>query len=89
MTNDTAGASDSRFDPIVPAVPVEIARQAFELWQLPMIFCTAWWNEIMRAYWPQTPLERAASYHPVHHDPHAQLVVPEPIESEGEHALVA
>ncbi len=36
-------------------------------------------------YWPRPP----AGHHEACHEEHDQLVVPDPIEAEGEHALFA
>jgi len=68
------------------AMPGEALFPAFALWQESFALGTMWWNAMMGAYWP--------AYHPFHHrqghhDPHRQLVVPDPIEEEGERALLA
>lgn len=50
-------------------------------WQLPLILFTSWWNAATAGVaWPHP-----RSHHPDGH----QLIVPDPIEVEGEHALFA
>ncbi|EXS68969.1 hypothetical protein BF95_21580 [Sphingobium sp. Ant17] len=58
---------------------------AQRLWQLPLTLYTSWWNAGVETLWPHMP----HPHHRAHHDEHDQLVVPEPIEAEGEHALFA
>jgi hypothetical protein len=77
---NTIGAGQRPGDPD-PAAAV-LAAEGF--WQLPLTFYTSWWNAGVEGLWPRTH-----SHHPVHHDEHDQLVVPEPIEADGEHALFA
>lgn len=81
MLQDTKGRERS-FDPIVPS---GILLQMFRLWQLPVIAGTAWWNAMVDLCWPRPP----AGHHGACHEAHDQLVVPDPIEAEGEHALFA
>jgi len=64
--------------------PVAAMIAAQQLWQLPLTLYTSWWNAGVEALWPQTHPQP-----PMHHDEHVQLVVPEPIESDGERALFA
>ncbi|GAA0296841.1 hypothetical protein GCM10009087_03290 [Sphingomonas oligophenolica] len=84
MTKDTDAAPGCD-----PAVPGAMLFPMFPLWEMPMAFGTAWWNAITAYYWPPSPMERRAAHHLVHHEPHHQLVVPDPIEEEGERALLA
>ena len=57
----------------------------FALWQESFTLGTTWWNAMIGAYWPVHPFHHKQ----IHHDPHHQLVVPDPIEDEGERALLA
>ena len=82
MTEDRARLSARRYDPLVPGA---VMLPAIELWQESLKLGTAWWNAMVEAWWPEPPL----LHPPAHHDPHHQLVVPEPIEAAGERALVA
>lgn len=51
-----------------------------------MTFYTLWWNAVVDTFYPHMP----RLLHPHHfHQDHDQLVVPEPIEETGEHALFA
>lgn len=73
---------DRSFDPFVPpGLLLQISR----LWQTPIIAATAWWNAMIDLCWPRPPV----GHHQPCHDEHDQLVVPDPIEAEGEHALFA
>ena len=63
--------------------PFDLMLQTLYLWQAPMILGAAWWNHLM----PGWPAHTAFGRHQVHHDAHAQLVVPEPIEETGENLL--
>lgn len=59
---------------------------------MPLMFYTWWWNEALKMFWPAEAMIRnkpTVHDHPHHADKHDQLVVPEPIEEEGEHALFA
>lgn len=55
-----------------------------QMWELPLMLYMSWWNAGLEAMCAHMP-----PHHCVHHDEHAQLVVPEPIEADGEHALFA
>lgn len=55
------------------------------LWEAPLTFHTLWWNAGVDSFWPHMP----RLHHASHHQEHDQLVVPEPIEETGEHALFA
>jgi hypothetical protein len=58
-------------------------REAERLWQLPFVMTADWWTGVIDAFHP-------ARRCPAHPDAeHAQLEVPEPFESEGEHGLFA
>ena len=69
-----------------PVLPIEFIVQAQQVWQIPLMFYTWWWNEAVKMFWPHTPMMH---HHASHTDEHDQLVVPEPIEEEGEHGLFA
>lgn len=88
MTEETVAVPDSPDDPPVEAGPI---FSMFELSLMPPILGATLWNQMMGAWWPQPapPVARAMADRPVHHDPHHQLVVPEPLESDGEHGLLA
>lgn len=62
-----------------PAILDSIVNLSQAMWQTPMIMCTGWWNAVFDAYQPSGEIE------PRHVDPHEQLVIPEPIEADGEH----
>lgn len=49
-----------------------------------VVFSTWWWSGWVNLFWPAA----SACGHDCH-DPHAQLVVPDPIGNEGDHALFA
>jgi hypothetical protein len=68
-----------------PAIPLETLAvdQVAAFWQLPLTLF-AGWCEFMAVAGPGTH----HTPHP-HLDAHEQLVVPEPIEEAGEHALFA
>ena len=86
MTKDTVSAPGYRYDPVVPGA---MLFHTLQFWEMPLLFGTAWWNAMTSLYWPQSPMERRAMRHSMHHEPYDQLVVPEPIEAAGERALVA
>lgn len=73
---------DRSFDPFVPPA---LLQQMVGLWQMPIIAATAWWDAMIDLCWPRAP----AGHHESCHEEHDQLVVPDPIEEEGEHALFA
>jgi hypothetical protein len=52
---------------------------------MPLFLGMAWWKFWMEATWPQGPV----AHHEHRHPADDQLVVPEPIEVKGEHALFA
>ena len=82
MTDHTPPDPPRRYDTMLPGA---IMLPAIEMWHESLAFGTAWWNLAMGTWWPEHLHHRGA----VHHDPHHQLVVPDPIESDGERALVA
>jgi len=82
MTDHTPPDPARRYDPMLPGA---IMLPAMEMWHESLALGTAWWNAAIGAWWPEHSLHRGT----VHHDPHHQLIVPEPIESDGERALVA
>ena len=76
MTPDRSSEQDE-------APPVQaILPTPEEFGQLPFIAFTGWWNMMLAPWLPDSP------HHP-HFDADEQLVVPEPIEETGEHALFA
>jgi hypothetical protein len=81
MGDGSTTGEDRRFD---RAIPADLMLLGWHLGQLPLMLYTAWWNEAMKAFWPYPP----HCHHVPHHEEHEQLVVPEPIEEEGEHALI-
>lgn len=64
--------------------PIDTAtgQAAALLWQMPFLLFTSWWNMATGGCW-------ATPHHPHPRDADAQLVIPEPIEETGEHALFA
>ena len=88
VTKETVAVPDNPDDPPVVAAPT---FSMFELSLMPPILGATLWNQMMEACWPQPapPLARAMADRPVRHDPHHQLVVPEPLEADGERGLVA
>lgn len=64
-------------------VPSALALHWLRLWQTPLILGTAWWNAALQLGWPPHHLDHVLG------DPHGQLPVPDPIEQDGERALVA
>jgi hypothetical protein len=75
--------SQSDFSPVIPN---EMMVAAWQMMQLPPILMTAWWYQAMQAWLPFLPLHHQ---HINFHEEHDQLVVPDPIEEEGEQALFA
>jgi len=69
-----------------PIIPNEMMIAGWQMMQLPPILMMAWWHQAMQAFLPFLPLHHQ---HPKFHEEHDQLVVPDPIEEEGEHALFA
>jgi hypothetical protein len=61
------------------AIPESIMSLTQVMWQTPMMISTAWWNAMFDAYRPSAEIELR------HAEPHKQLVIPEPIEADGEH----
>lgn len=82
MGDDSPTGEDRHFDPIYP---MELTFQAWRLAQTPLILFTAGWNQMVEAFWLCSP----PCHRTAHHEEHEQLVVPEPIEEEGERALFA
>jgi hypothetical protein len=80
MTDQTSSTPRPTYDPVLPSA---IALEWLRLCQTPLMLCTAWWNAALQIPWP------SRSHAHISVDPHAQLIVPEPIEKDGEHALVA
>ncbi len=68
-----------------PTSPGAIMLPAMEMWQESLKLGTAWWNAAVDLWWPENPFRPMS----IHHDPHHQLIIPEPIESDDERALVA
>jgi hypothetical protein len=64
---------------------MESVRAAQQFWAMPLTFYTLWWNAAVDTFYPHMP----RLPHPPHHQEHDQLVVPEPLEETGEHALFA
>ncbi|WP_157220156.1 hypothetical protein [Flavisphingomonas formosensis] len=54
-----------------------------ELWMLPIILGTCWWDLVVEALWPHL---KAVS---VRHEDHDQLCIPMPIAEETEQGLFA
>lgn len=73
-------------EPLGPLVPYEMMITWWELMQIPPILMTAWWRQLAQMMMPILP---AHHRHIALHEAHEQLVVPDPIEKDGEHALFA
>jgi len=69
-----------------PIIPNEMMIAGWQMMQLPPILMTAWWHQAMQAW---LPFMLSHQHHLNFHEEHDQLVVPDPIEEEGEHALFA
>jgi hypothetical protein len=67
------------------ALPSAAMLHAATLWQLPLMAGTAWWNAVLEAWAPCLP----TAHRTCSHDPHHQLVVPDPIEADPHANLVA
>lgn len=80
MADQGTDTRQHSFDPIFPA---DMMLQALRVWQMPFVLGAAWWSNLMPG-WSAQPL---SGHHAVHHDPHAQLVVPEPLEETGENLV--
>lgn len=63
----------------------ETALNVQQMWELPLTLYASWWNAGVEAFLPHMPHLQ----HGPHHEEHDQLVVPEPLEVTGEHALFA
>ena len=79
------GVASSKGHEYDPMIPTALMLEGIRLWQAPMIAGTAWWNMQMQAWWPQD----ADCRRRVPGDERGQLIVPEPIEADGECGLVA
>lgn len=75
--------TDDRDQPRSAATYQSMVRTAEVLWQMPAMLFTAWWNALAVARPPR------AVRPPERHCRCDQLVVPEPLEETGEHALFA
>ncbi len=73
----------NQFNPIIQN---EMMILGWKLMELPAILIAACWHQAMQAWLPFLALHHQ---HPEFHQEHDQLVVPEPIEEEGERALFA
>lgn len=67
--------------------PEIMMQETLRVWEIPFMAGAFWWNQMMSLCWPHLP--HAHHLHAAHHDPHEQLVVPEPIEDNGERNLFA
>lgn len=67
--------------------PAEMMMFGLRLWQLPPILFSSWWSSLATA--ALTDVLPRSHARPCKHDEHEQLIVPEPIEEQGEHALFA
>ncbi|MBT2188363.1 hypothetical protein [Sphingobium nicotianae] len=65
--------------------PIGLASATLAVWRLPFTVSLAWWH----AGLDLALLSLPHSHLVPHHDEQGQLVVPEPIEEDGEHALFA
>jgi|GEM_PF-3048626 len=82
MTDIRANGENDAFD------AGALTEQSLRMWEMPLLFGITWWNGMLAAGWLRNPpLHHARNGD--HHEPAGQLVVPEPIEEEGEHALFA
>ncbi len=73
---------DPSQEPDDPRLDQAMSEAAGALWQLPVMAIAGWWGLMAAPWLPAVPRHR-------HSDPHEQLVVPEPLEETGEHALFA
>ncbi len=70
-----------------PITPAALVLQGWRMWQMPLVLGAAWWNKtVAEICWPHDPTCRRPD---CKHEDHNELVVPDPIEAEGEHALFA
>lgn len=65
--------------------PHAIPQAIMTFWELPIEVSAALWKAGLAIFWLQAP----HLHHHFYRDKDDQLVVPEPIEEEGEHALFA
>lgn len=68
-----------------PVIPNEMMIAGWQMMQLPPVLMTAWWHQMVQQCLMFMPLHHHSGFH----EEHDQLVVPDPIEEEGEHALFA
>ncbi|EQB10838.1 MULTISPECIES: hypothetical protein [Sphingobium] len=68
-----------------PSLGTQWLSAMHSLWEAPLTYYTLWWNACVDNFWPHMP----QLHHRVYHEEHDQLVVPDPIEETGEHALFA
>ncbi|AOH87052.1 hypothetical protein AWL63_22950 (plasmid) [Sphingomonas panacis] len=64
---------------------MEAMLAACQLWAVPLTCYALWWNAAVDSFCPHM----ARCPHRLHHREHDQLIVPEPLEETGEHALFA
>ena len=68
-----------------PQTPPQVVEDLVMMSQLPLIFFCDWWSTALRSFSRSCAPEHQACAE----EDEGQLVVPEPIEVEGEHALFA
>jgi hypothetical protein len=68
-----------------PIIPNGMMVVGWQMMQLPPILMAAWWHQMMQNCLIFMP----HAHHHGFHEAHEQLVVPEPLEEDDEHALFA
>jgi hypothetical protein len=81
-SHSVAPGIDRAFDTMTPASMMLVALR---MWQWPMMAGSVWWRVMADGCWPRSPSPTL----PPHHPADGQLVVPQPIEADGERGLVA
>ncbi|MFZ5795864.1 MAG: hypothetical protein ACOY4B_15545 [Pseudomonadota bacterium] len=80
MNDQTTAPPQGPYDAPTPSA---LAMHWMRLCQMPLMLGTAWWNAALQAMLPPREPSHISA------DPHSQLIVPDPIEQDGERALVA
>lgn len=71
--------------PLKPLLGTQWIAALHPSWDAPLTYYALWWNACVDSFWPHMP----RFHHRLYHEEHDQLVVPDPIEETGEHALFA
>jgi hypothetical protein len=65
----------------------DVMGETWSMWQLPMVTALGWWGEAVDAHW-QHWRQATGPNRPVH-EHRSELIVPDILEEDNEHALFA